>query len=151
MKALFVLTFLFATSSTTLSQDRNELLLKAIERGEKEAVVKLLDEGADVNYVKEIGPWFKTNPLITSITRKQFDISGILIERKADVNWIDGFKTSAIIYAASAGNKELVELLLANGADINVIDAQGNTVLKAAKESKNKELLKFVKARTTAP
>lgn len=79
---------------------------------------------------------------------KQFDISKILIENKADVNWKDGFKTSAIIYAASSGNKELVELLLSHGANINDSDGQGNTVLTAAKESKNKDLIKFIKEKT---
>ena len=85
------------------------------------------------------------NPLVSSITLKQYDISKVLIENKADVNWKDGFKTSAIMYAAAEGNKELVELLLSNGANINDNDEQGNTVLTAATESKNEDLIKFVK------
>ncbi len=145
MKALLTLTFLFGTILPTFSQDKNELLLKAVTNGDKGTVEKLIKEGADVNYVKEVGPWMKMNPLTTSINKKQFDISKMLIENKADVNWKDGFKTSAIIYAAGLGNKELVELLLTNGANINDNDGQGNTVLTAAKESKNKDLIKFVK------
>lgn len=145
MKTLLTITFFFGTILTTLSQDKNELLLKAVTNGDKGTVEKLIKEGADVNYIKEVGPWIKMNPLITSINKKQFDISKMLIENKADVNWKDGFKTSAIIYAAGLGNKELVELLLTNGANINDNDGQGNTVLTAAKESKNKDLIKFVK------
>jgi len=145
MKTLLTIIFLFGTILTTQSQDKNELLLKAVTNGDKVTVDKLIKEGADVNYIKEVGPWMKMNPLITSINKRQFDISKILIENKADVNWKDGFKTSAIIYASGLGNKELVELLLVNGADINDNDGQGNTVLTAAKESKNKDLVKFVK------
>jgi ankyrin repeat protein len=147
MKTLLTITFFFATILTTLSQDKNELLFKAVTSGDKMTVEKLIREGADVNYIKEVGPWMKMNPLITSINKKHFDISKMLIENKADVNWKDGFKTSAIIYAAGIGNKELVELLLANGANINDNDGQGNTVFTAAKESKNKDLIKFVKQR----
>lgn len=145
MKTLLTLIFLLGTILTTFSQDKNESLLKAISNGDKDAVAKLISEGADVNYVKAVGPWMKMNPLITSINKKQFDIAKLLIGNKADVNWKDGFKTSAIMYAASAGDKELVELLLANGASIDDNDGQGNTVLTAAKESKNKDLIKFVK------
>ena len=145
MKTLLTITFLLGTILTTLSQDKNEQLLKAVSDGDKGTVEKLIKEGADVNYIKEVGPWMKMNPLITSINKKQFDISKILIENKADVNWKDGFKTSAIIYAAGLGDKNMVELLLANGANINDNDGQGNTVLTAAKESKNKDLIKFIK------
>lgn len=147
MKTLLTITFLLGTIFITNGQDKNELLLKAVTNGDKETVDKLIKEGADVNYVKEVGPWMKMNPLITAINKRQFDISKMLIENKADVNWKDGFKTSAIIYAAGQGNKEIVELLLANGANINDNDGQGNTVLTAAKESKNKDLIKFVKER----
>jgi uncharacterized protein len=56
-----------------------------------------------VNYIKEVGPWMKTNPLISAINKRHFDISKILIENKANVNWKDGFKTSAIMYAAGLG------------------------------------------------
>jgi len=66
--------------------------LKAVANGNKEAVEKLMKEGADVNYIKEAGPWMKVNPLITSINKKQFDIAKTLIENKADVNWKDGLR-----------------------------------------------------------
>lgn len=147
MKVQLTIIFLFGTILTSYSQSKNELLLSAVTKGDKAKVEKLIKEGAEVNFVREVGPWMKTNPLITSINAEQFEIAKILIENKADVNWKDGFKTSAIIYAASFGNRELVELLLTDGADINDNDGQGNTVLTAAKESKNKDLIKFVEAK----
>jgi ankyrin repeat protein len=150
MKTLLTIIFLTGMVLTTFSQEKNELLLKAVSNGDKETVENLIKEGADVNYVKEVGPWVKMNLLITSINKGQFAISKILIENKADVNWKDGFKTAAIMYAASVGNKALVELLLVNGANINDSDGQGNTVLTAAKESKNKELIKFVREQIEA-
>jgi len=144
MKVLMTIVFLLGTTLTTLSQDKNELLFKAVIKGDKAKVEKLIKEGADVNYIKEVGPSWKMNMLITSITNKRFDIAKVLIENKADVNWRDAFKTSAILYAASSGNIELVELLLANGSNINDNDGQGNNVLTAAKESKNDDMIKFV-------
>ena len=150
MKPLLTLILLITATQTTFSQDKNELLLKAVADGDKEAVVQLIKEGADVNYVKTVGAWMKMNPLITAITNKHFDIARVLIENNTDVNWKDGFNTSAILYAASSGNRELVALLLSHGADINDHDGQGNTVLTAAKESKNKDLINFVKKKVAA-
>lgn len=43
--------------------------------GDKELVEKLIKDGADVNHIKEVGPWMKTNALITSINQRKFDIS----------------------------------------------------------------------------
>jgi ankyrin repeat protein len=144
VKILLTILLLIASTLTTRSQDKNELLFKAVLEGDKTKVEKLIKEGADVNYTKEVRPSWKMNLLITSITNKQFAISKVLIENKADVNWKDAFKTSAILYAASSGNVELVKLLLANGANINDNDGQGNSVLSAARESENEDMIKFV-------
>jgi hypothetical protein len=67
MKTLLTMTFLLGIILTTLSQDKNDQLLKAVTDGDKGTVEKLIKEGADVNYIKEVGRWMKMNPLITSI------------------------------------------------------------------------------------
>lgn len=145
MKILLTLFCLLGLSLSMAAQDMNEQLYEAVTKNDKKNAEKLLDKGADVNYVKIAGPWMKVSILITSVHNKNTEIAKLLLEKKADVNWKDGFKTSAILYAANTGSIEMLKLLLEFGADINDNDGQGNTVLNSAKESKNKDLIKFVK------
>lgn len=145
MKTLTLLICFFGIVLATFAQENNEELYKAVIDNDKDFIENLIKEGADVNYVKEVGPWMKVNALITAVNNEYIEIAKLLLDNNADVNWKDGFNTSAIIYAAATGNQEMVELLLGNGADINDNDGQGNTVLTAAKESKNKDLIKIIK------
>ena len=144
MKILTILICLLGLTFSTVAQNNSEQLYGAVTKNDKDKVEKLIEQGADVNYVKQAGSWMKVSVLITSVNNKDLDIAKLLLDNKADVNWKDGFKTPAILYAANTGSIEMVKLLLANGADINDNDGQGNTVLTAAKESKNKDLIAFV-------
>jgi ankyrin repeat protein len=126
------------------AQDLNEELFQSIIKNDKEQVIQLLKNNADVNYVKSKGPWMTVNMLVLAVNNDNFDIAKILIANKVNVNWKDGFQTSALMYAAAKGNKEMSVLLLDNGADVNANDEKGNTVLSAAKESGNKELINYI-------
>jgi ankyrin repeat protein len=145
MKTLTTLIFFLGLTLSTIAQDINEKLYEAVTKNDKAKVEKLIDEDADVNYVKQAGSWMKVSVLITAVNNKNIEIAKLLLENKADVNWKDGFNTSAILYAANTGSIEMVKLLLEYGADINDNDGKENTVLTAAKESKNKDLIAFVK------
>ena len=137
MKILTTLICSIGITFSLTAQDKNEKLYDAVSKNDKDKVESLIDKGADVNYVKEAGPWMKVSVLITAVNNKSVEIAILLLDKGADVNWKDGFKTSAILYAANTGNVEMVKLLLEHGADINDNDGQGNNVLTAAKESKN--------------
>jgi len=141
-KTIAILLAIFCMTICAYGQDNNEKLYKAIIKSDTATVRQLLNEKADPNYIKSVGPWMKVNMLITGI--KDINIVKLLIANKADIKWKDGFNTTALMYAASNGNKEIVMLLLENGADINDNDGKGNTTLSAAKESKNKELIKLI-------
>lgn len=145
MKTLITLFCFLALTLSAIAQDKGEQLYEAVTKNDKEKVEKLIENGAEVNYVKQAGPWMKVNLLITAVNNKNTNIAKLLLDNKADVNWKDGFNTSAILYAASSGSIDMVKLLLEYGADIKDNDGKGNTVLTAAKESKNKELISFVK------
>jgi ankyrin repeat protein len=133
-------------SFSALGQN-NEILYKAIIKNDVEKVTKLLNADADPNAVISSGSWMKVNMLITAVNNNNLQIAKLLIEKKADVNWKDGFKTTALMYAVSIGNKNMVTLLLDNGADFNANDGQGNTVLSAAKEGKNEEVIQIIENR----
>jgi ankyrin repeat protein len=148
MKLLTILICLLGLTFSTEAQDNNKQLYDAVTKNDKDKVEKLIEQGADVNYIKQAGPWMKVSLLITAVNNKNIDIVKLLLDNKSVVNWKDGFKTSAILYAANTGSLEMVKLLLENGADINDNDGQGNTVLTAAQESKNKDLIAFIEEST---
>jgi ankyrin repeat protein len=144
MKILTTLICLFGITFLTIAQDNSTQLFEAVTKNDKEKVEELIKNGADVNFIKEAGPWMKVSILITAVNNQNLDIAKLLLDNKADVNWKDGFNSSAILYAASTGNIEMVQLLLEKGADIKDNDGQGNSVLTASKESKNKALIRFI-------
>lgn len=144
MKILTTLICFLGLTLSTVAQDKGEQLYEAVTKNNEDKVEELIEKGADVNFVKEAGPWMKVSVLITAVNNKNLEIARLLLDNKADVNWKDGFNTSAILYAASSGSIEMVKLLLEHGADINGNDGKGNTVLTAAKESKDKDLISFV-------
>jgi ankyrin repeat protein len=99
-------------------------------------VEKLLNNGADANYIKNQGK-ADMPLLIFSVVNSDFKTVKLLVEHKADINRKDWFSTTALMYAASNGDLNIIKYLLDNGADINAKDEQGNTVLSAAKEGKH--------------
>jgi uncharacterized protein len=141
-----ILTFFVALIAigNSWAQDTNEKLYREVINGDTIKINKLLKDKADPNYIKSEGPWMKVNMLITAVINNKLDVVKLLIAKKVNINWKDGFNTSAIIYAASKGNIEIFKLLLENGANINDNDGQGNSVLTAAKESGDKELISFI-------
>ncbi len=138
---------IFAISFLVSAQDKSDELYQSIVANDYKKTEKLIEQGADVNFIKESGPWMKVSMLITAVTNGNTEIAELLLNNNVDVNWKDGFKTSAILYAANSGNTKMLNLLLEYDANINDNDSQGNTVLTAAKESNNMEMIKLVQER----
>ncbi len=77
------------------------------------------------------------------------DIVQTLLDRGADINFIDkNTDTSALIEAAStySPNIELIRLLLSKGANVNLVTRYGNTALLGAARHHNVELVDLLLA-----
>jgi ankyrin repeat protein len=144
MKPYVAVFFFLNIFFSAIAQDKNDLLYDAIVKSDKANVEKLLNEGANPNYVKELKPWLRVSMLIAAIDHNDLDIVRLLLTKKANVDYRDGFNTTAIIYAASNGELGLVKLLVEFGANVNDSDGKGNSVLSAAKESQEADLIAFV-------
>jgi len=147
MKTCIAVLFFIGLVVPSLAQTKNDLLYEAIIKSDKASVEKLLAEGASVNYVKELKPWLLVSMLIASVDHQNVDIVRLVLAKKPDVNYRDGFNMTAIMYAASNGELEMVKLLVAAGANVNDNDGKGNSVLSAAKESQEAELIAFVESK----
>lgn len=144
MKPYIALFFFISLIYSSLAQDKNDLLYDAIIKSDKDAVEFQLAAGANVNYVKELKPWLRVSMLIAAVDHNDVEIVKILLAKKANFDFRDGFNTTAIIYAASNGELEMVKVLVEAGANVNDNDGKGNSVLSAAKESQEAALIAYV-------
>ena len=147
MKKCIAVIFFISLVLSGFAQDKNDLLYDAIIKSDKATVEKLIAEGASVNYVKELKPWLRVSMLIAAVDHNDIEIVKILLAKKANVDFRDGFNTTAIIYAASNGELEMVKLLVEAGANVNDNDGKGNSVLSAAKESQEAALIAYVESK----
>jgi len=120
----------------------NQSLINAISKLDISEVKKLLDEGANVNYISK----YDESPLSSflmgyyddvedgEILEDKFNIAKLLIDYGADVNHKNSYdgNQGPLTYAVLGNDTNLVDLLIKNGADVNAISSHGETPLIAA-------------------
>ena len=102
-------------------QDKCAALFEAVKKDDLQQVLKLLDQGADVNCRGE----YQYTPLITAARYNCFEMAEALIERGADVKAAAGsdFVTdergyTPLLWAVRNGNSAMIEMLLDKGAPV---------------------------------
>ena len=101
-------------------------LTDAAEKGDVEAVRKLIAKGADVNAKGARSKGYPT-PLYLAAEHGNKEIAELLIAKGADVNAKDFLSQTPLHMAAGIGHKDVVELLIANGADVSITQFDGKT------------------------
>jgi len=132
------------------SGDKNFDLILAAEAGDKNMVLKLLNQGADVNTTTIDG----VSPLMYASEKGYFDVSRILILNGAEINMQPSIGPPALIGAVRAGQYNLTELLINNGADISIKDDKGAQSLHYAAAyifNDILDMLLFYRANPNAP
>ena len=117
------------------SRDNNgwTSLMWAGSVGNKDFVEFLLDFNTDIDKTDiDLADNDNITPLMFSITSGYGDITRLLVEREAGVNFRDRYSNTALILAAVNGNESTVRLLVDKGADINAKDKRGMTALVRA-------------------
>lgn len=98
-------------------------LTSAAERGDTNAVKKLLDDGADINQMVGNGG----TALAWAAAMGHTDIVKLLLDKGANVNF-----HKPLIGAAARGQTDTVKLLIEKGADVNATYSEGATALSEA-------------------
>lgn len=93
-------------------EELNYRFIQAAIDADKDALVKLLRYGANVNATNTQG----RTALIEVSRLGTYEIAKWLIDRGASVNYKDMYDGNALIYATQAGKREIVNLLIQNGA-----------------------------------
>ncbi|MFO0888670.1 MAG: acyltransferase family protein [Isosphaeraceae bacterium] len=105
-------------------------LIAAVRLGDRAAVERRLQDGADV---KAVDPGLGVPPLAWAALRGDRDIAALLIDRGADVNARSGDGSTPLQSAAFLGHADVAELLVERGADVRSRDNRGNGPIEATK------------------
>ena len=101
-----------------------------------EAVQFLLDHGADINILDNLGRSaleYATGALNWSETSKAEQVVKLIIQAGADVNVKSTLGFTPLMWAAQAGNLKITKLLIEKGANVHDTDNDGNNALHYAR------------------
>jgi ankyrin repeat protein len=147
MRTILTIISVFVFAVMLNGQSKNEQLIEAIQKNEKDKAELLLKAGCDPNYIKIGSPYMEVTPLILAVQTQNISMVNLLIDNKANINWKDNLKSSAIIYSVSSGNLAMTKLLAEHGANLNEVNGENKSVLSLAKEFGNKDLVAFIESK----
>ena len=114
----------------------------AVLQGRTEVARLLLDRGADVNAVNDLGG----TALQIAAWHGHAEIVRLLLERGADINRQSNTGWTALHAAARQGHEEVVRILLQQGADRNLVTQDGQTPATVATHQGHAELSAILQA-----
>src|SRR3979490_1879582 len=108
-RAIFAVVFCLAAASTAAAAD--DTLAGLIQAGNRDAALKRIAAGADVNAAQGDG----TTPLHWAVYKIDADLVRALLERGAKPDVINNYGSSPLAEAVKVGNARLVKMLLDAG------------------------------------
>lgn len=115
-------------------------IIYAVEHNNMEAVRKLLEFGADVNFN------YNGTGLHTAVKNKNMEILSLLLENGADVAQLNNQGENPLFEAVRGGDIAFVEKLIENGTPVNIMNHNKKTPLSLAIENRNEQLMKYLLA-----
>ena len=121
------------TNSNTL----NEQLLQATQHGDRDAVLKLLQQGADINVRDAQG---RTSVMIATYQHNT-EMVRALLQAGADVNIRDNNKENPLLHAAAQGWLDILRLAIEAHADTRLTNRFGGISIIPASERGHVEIV----------
>ena len=122
------------------NKDGFTLLILASYKGKSEIVDYLLQNGAEVNAVSDMG-----SALMAAVVKNNFEIIEKLVRAGANLNLTDSAHCTALHLAVQFGNIDSVAFLLSHNADKTKLDSKGKTAFEYAVFSGNEEIINLLK------
>ena len=108
--------------------DTQTPLTAAITRGDTQAAVKLINEGAKVNETGKVND----SPLLVAAMHDNLEAAKLLLTKGADPNLVNALGETPLLYASLNGNAAMLTLLLDQRADPKIVTKSGTTLLMGA-------------------
>ncbi|MWV42153.1 hypothetical protein GRF59_00785 [Paenibacillus sp. HJL G12] len=108
----------------------NQPLILSAEKGDLDSVLKLLQNGADIDAVDDRG---RTATMAATYNHKP-EMVKLLIEKGADINIRDHNLNNVLLYAGAEGMLDIVKLAIDAGANTKLTNRFGGTALIPASE-----------------
>ncbi|XP_028412259.1 uncharacterized protein LOC114535076 [Dendronephthya gigantea] len=105
--------------------ERIDMVLSAIRRGDVACVSSYLDDGVDVDLADST----RRTLLFHAVNYGQNAVVQLLLDRDASVNWEGPNDMSPLHQAAANKDKSIAQILLANGANVRAKDCEFRTPL----------------------
>lgn len=116
----------------------NRALLKAANQGDKEAISKLLADGANIDATDERG---RTSVMI-AVHTNQLELFTFLVEQGANINIRDNQLDNPLLYAGAEGKLDFLKAAIAAGADTTITNRYGGTALIPAADRGHVEIVR---------
>src|ERR1700746_1249877 len=137
-RAVFALLFCLAAANTAAAAD--DTLAGLIQAGNRDAALKRIAAGADVNQAQGDG----TTPLHWAAYKIDVDLARALLERGAKPDVINNFGSSPLAEAVKVANARLVKMLLDAGSNVEVPNQEGQTALMLAARARSLEVAELL-------
>ncbi|WP_246627336.1 ankyrin repeat domain-containing protein [Paenibacillus solanacearum] len=122
----------------------NEQLITAAQKGDTDAVLKLLESGADLNGTDRSG---RTAAMAATYGNQPATVQA-LIRKGADINLRDQSLNNVLLYAGAEGLLDIVKLAIGAGADTKLTNRYGGTALIPASERGHVEVVRELLTRS---
>jgi ankyrin repeat protein len=137
-RAIFVAMFCLAAASTAGAAD--DTLARLIQAGHRDAALKMIAAGADVNVAQGDG----TTPLHWAVYKVDADLARALLARGAKPDVMNNYGSSPLAEAVKVANARLVEMLLDAGSNAEVPNQEGQTSLMLAARAGSLDIAKLL-------
>ncbi len=119
-------------------------LIGEVAQGDKQGVIKLLENGAKVN---ETDAFLGNTPLIYAVRNNNHELVALLIENGADVNTKNNQEDTALQLASQFGYFDIADTLIRSGAEIDAGAYIGRPALVRAAASNHTKLMTLLLAK----
>ncbi len=117
------------------------LLLEALQNGNLEVVKQLIEEGINVNLLRD-----GVTPLMIASSGGRTEIAEEILQAGANINEkSDAGRTALHEAAFNQADAGIVELLMQSGIDVESKDSAGKTALNLAEEKGHRDIVRVIK------
>ena len=120
-------------------------LQNAVEDNDRNKVIQLINDGADINQISSRGTSLGQTALYYAVVNNNLDIVEILLSNNADPDLSDRYGSFPLQRAAAIGLTEMVKLLVKFGANKNQKTSSGKTALIWAEQNSHEDIVNVLK------